>query len=264
MGESDPGAIRRPCYALDARPWDDLAPVAAVSAECQKRRVGVPLERHEVGMSVAEKGLDRLGGAVAAPDPDHFGRLSAHEAELVEVGILRDNREPMPRGVLPDGFVVGPFEAQLPDVHGVRIKVGKDQDQANGEILIEEQAHVAAPALRLRQPDEPALPVGGEGEARANVLARQVRKVCEDLVLGHPGREVLEHVIHRDAQPADTGFPAPLAGLDGDDALVVHAPTLGQAAAKVKAPQGGGVLGDAPASQPHPARTERASAARSA
>lgn len=66
--------------------------------------------------------------AAAAPDPDHLGRLPAHEAELVEVGIFRDDREPVRRGVLPDAIVVGPFEAQLPDVHGVRIELGKGRD----------------------------------------------------------------------------------------------------------------------------------------
>lgn len=71
--------------------------------------------------------------------------------------------------------------------------------------------------------NESALSIGGESEDRADVLRLEVRKVSEDLLLAHAGSEVVEHVVDRDPQTADTGFAASLPGLDRDASLIVDA-----------------------------------------
>ena len=41
-------------------------------------------------------------------------------------------------------------------------------------------------------------------------------------MVGHAGREVVQHVVDGDAQAADTGLSTPLAWFHGDDVSVVH------------------------------------------
>ncbi len=59
------------------------------------------------------------------------------------------------------------------------------------------------PALVSRRDfDEFSFAVSGEREARADVLVREVGKIGDDLVGGHSGGKILQHVIDRDAEAA--------------------------------------------------------------
>ena len=64
--------------------------------------------------------------------------------------------------------------------------------------------------------------VSDERQARENVFVRQFREVGQNLGFGHPGREIREHVVHRDSHPTDARLSSPLPWFDGDDVLVVH------------------------------------------
>ena len=46
--------------------------------------------------------------------------------------------------------------------------------------------------------------------------------IGQDLLLIHAAGQILQHVLHRDTQPTDGRLPATLAGLDGDDVMVVY------------------------------------------
>ncbi len=46
-------------------------------------------------------------------DPNDLGRMTEHETPLTEVGILRDNGEPMSERVIPDDRVVRGVELDL-------------------------------------------------------------------------------------------------------------------------------------------------------
>jgi len=61
------------------------------------------------------------------------------------------------------------------------------------------------------------LPIGGEGEACANVLLGKVREITQNLVMTHPGREIIKNVVNRDPQSSDTWLATPLAGFDRDN-----------------------------------------------
>lgn len=61
------------------------------------------------------------------------------------------------------------------------------------------------------------LAVSGEGETGADVIACQIREVLEDLVLGHPGGKILQHVVHGDTEAPDARLAAPLARFDGSE-----------------------------------------------
>ena len=64
--------------------------------------------------------------------------------------------------------------------------------------------------------------VGGIGKAGLYILGRKIGKIAEQLLRGHPGGEVLEHLVHRDAQAANARLAAPLARLDGNEVAIVQ------------------------------------------
>ena len=42
--------------------------------------------------------------------------MAQHEAALVEVGVFRDDDEPLFRGVGPDGLIISSVQTDLPDM----------------------------------------------------------------------------------------------------------------------------------------------------
>src|SRR5208282_583086 len=77
--------------------------------------------------------------------------------------------------------------------------------------------------------EQASLSVGGEGQASLDVLAREIRKIRQDLGLGHSSRQVVKHVGDPDAHSPDAGFAAAFACFNRDDLPVVHGLRLGLA-----------------------------------
>src|SRR5258706_11028681 len=77
-------------------------------------------------------------------------------------------------------------------------------------------------ASSRRDRSEPSFTIGGERETCLDVLARQIRKVGEDLFDRHPRSEVTQQVGYGDPHSADARLAATLARFDGDDLAVVH------------------------------------------
>jgi hypothetical protein len=102
-------------------------------------------------------------------------------------------------------------------------------------------------AVSRRNLDQLPLTVGGDGQARENVLAREVRKIREDFLLGHPGGQILKDIVHRDPQATDTGLPTAFASFDGDEGAVVHRRCVPQATAAMTASTGSAAAGVRPA-----------------
>ncbi len=86
-----------------------------------------------------------------------------------------------------------------------------------------------------RESDQPPLTPRREGQAGADVFAGQVWEILENLICRHAGSEAVENIRDRDPQPADARSTPALAGLEGDDVLVVHGVKLGTAEGRVKA-----------------------------
>src|ERR1044071_802498 len=128
-----------------------------------------------VGNPSPEDRLDVGCPAVPEADANHFRRLPSKEAVLTVVAILRHNRIPHCRCMLPDGLVVG-----SPEVSNVRrtwIEVCKGGNQPRGEILIEEKFQRSCSArgrLRCRIGNQPTLTISGERERRADILALEI------------------------------------------------------------------------------------------
>jgi hypothetical protein len=80
-------------------------------------------------------------------------------------------------------------------------------------LLIEEQAHGD---LRRWNARAAALALGGVGETRPYVLLRQLRKISQQVRLGHPARQVSEHIANRNPCPSDTWLSEPHCWIDRD------------------------------------------------
>jgi len=79
-----------------------------------------------------------------------------------------------------------------------------------------------------RTAEGPTLPFGGVGQARPDVVPRQLRKVPNDLVFRHPARQVAEHVADGDAGPPDAGLAEPNVRVNRDALERTHTPSLRQ------------------------------------
>ena len=62
----------------------------------------------------------------------------------------------------------------------------------------------------------------GVFEARANVIRFEIRIVFENLRLGHPGGQEVEHVLDANAHPTNARPPAALVGIEGDTFRKLH------------------------------------------
>src|SRR3989338_3234623 len=66
------------------------------------------------------------------------------------------------------------------------------------------------------------LTVSSVGQAGLYIFERQVLEFRDNFVGCHARREIIQHVVNRNAQPAYTGFAATFPRLDGDEFFVVH------------------------------------------
>lgn len=62
---------------------------------------------------------------------------------------------------------------------------------------------------RRRHRHEFPFSVGGEGQAGFDIFWFKIRKIRENLLLGHACSEILSHVIHRNPKPSYAGLPPP-------------------------------------------------------
>jgi len=82
-----------------------------------------------------------------------------------------------------------------------------------------------------------ALAFGGERQAGADVVDRQLRKIAKDLFFAHPGCEIRQDVTDRDARSAHTRLPEANLRIDADSVSVIHGPNDRAAAAGGQGPR---------------------------
>ena len=66
------------------------------------------------------------------------------------------------------------------------------------------------------RPEQPSLPLGSKHQTGADVLDLELRKITNDLRLGHARGKILEDVRHGDSQPTHARLAAAFAWIDGD------------------------------------------------
>src|SRR5260221_3417027 len=77
--------------------------------------------------------------------------------------------------------------------------------------------------MRRHHGRQPAFPVGRIRQAGEDIFFRQFGIVGDNFLVRHPRGQPAEHIADGDAHAANARFSAPLAPLDRDDLLVVHA-----------------------------------------
>jgi hypothetical protein len=75
-------------------------------------------------------------GAVCRANPDHFWRGTYNYASFLEVGILRDNREAIVFGLLPNSQVVCAAQTAIVNMSGARINICQDFRQSGRNIFV--------------------------------------------------------------------------------------------------------------------------------
>ena len=75
----------------------------------------------------------------------------------------------------------------------------------------------------------PTARVSGKGEARADVVVRQIGEIIENLVDCHPAGQILQHVVDRDSHSPDARLTTALTGFECDVLSPVHALSVGLA-----------------------------------
>jgi len=80
-------------------------------------------------------------GAITCAQPDQFRRATLQHAAIVEIQILRDDRETVLECVLPDVCIVRSAKPAVMNMAGIWKQVRQASDKLRGEILIEEQLH---------------------------------------------------------------------------------------------------------------------------
>jgi len=78
------------------------------------------------------------------------------------------------------------------------------------------------PGVSCRDGQGLLLAIGGVGEAGKNIIAGEIRKVCQDFFGRHAGGEIGEDIIDSDPHPSNAGFATALSRFQGNDVLVVH------------------------------------------
>ena len=94
--------------------------------------------------------LDVHRGAVAAPNPNDFWRRTPQEAHLVEVRVLRENRETSVPGVGPYCGVGRSGQTDVANVDGSRKHVRKGGDETRRDVLVKEEFHPGGIETSLR------------------------------------------------------------------------------------------------------------------
>jgi hypothetical protein len=88
--------------------------------------------------------------------------------------------------MVPNASIVSGFQPDAANMHRADAEIGKTVAESVREILIEQQFHFVPVTMSRRA-------ISREREARADVFARQIRKISKDFIVRHARREVVEH-----------------------------------------------------------------------
>ena len=98
---------------------------------------------HVIGM-LAQQLFNRIGRAVASPDPHDLGRNTSVHTALVKIRILRNDDVAVGSRVIPYSVVVGPLQSGVLDMRLSRKHLSQPTGKRRREILVEQQFHAYA------------------------------------------------------------------------------------------------------------------------
>jgi len=76
--------------------------------------------------------------------------------------------------------------------------------------------------MRRKRNHRVLLAIGGVGQARANVLLRQVRIIVHDFLPAHPGSNPTENIAHCNTKTTDTRLTTAFTGFNCDEFAIIH------------------------------------------
>jgi hypothetical protein len=174
--------------------------------------------------SMSEQLRNLAGRTVSEAKPDYLRRRAAEDTQAVEVLVFRHKCASVLPSHFPDDRVGGTLAAERSNVERTWEQIGQKRDQVFRELFVEKQAHGSGGW----KADRPTLSFGRVREARANVVAGQLRKVAQNLILRHPRCEIPQHVAHGDARSPDARLAEPDVRVDRDAFECAHASSLRQ------------------------------------
>ena len=157
------------------------------SRKGEERGFFVCHKRFDLVVTHSKQAGHLVGGAIPQPNPDYLRRWPVQDAEAMKVFVFRhDQQSVVPRvaqiarsgagarPMSPTWMEPGYRSASAPTRRAARFSSKSSLAGCSGR----------------RDTHNPALALGGERQAGADVLAGELREVREDLVLAHPGRKV--------------------------------------------------------------------------
>jgi hypothetical protein len=114
----------------------------------------------------------------------------------------------------------GPEFASLGRIDSNNGKEQREPIRAHGGSITDK------PGYRARYVGKAPLTGGGKSQGGANVIAREVGEVVQDLIFRHPAGEVFQYVVYRDAGSIDTGLPGANGWIYRDSVLPDHGPIV--------------------------------------
>lgn len=118
------------------------------SVDLQTGGSGVVLEREDdLGVS-AEQCFDMGGRLIAAAQPDDSGRRPKQRGHVGKIRVLRNQREPIGLGIVPQRVIAGFRQTEQPNLTRAGKEVGQSLTEFEAEVLVEQQLHWAAVTSR--------------------------------------------------------------------------------------------------------------------
>jgi hypothetical protein len=155
----------------------DVGPLVHL-AKFQNRGVGLRLERPDVGRMRGEQSSDVSRATVPGSKPHHLGWCAAEKAEPVKISVFRDQDTAVFTRHLPHVRIGRTAAIEQPNVEGAWKHVDQLPNQHLRQLFVEEQTHGSD-----RDADCSALALGGIGQARANVILRELGEVGQQFSL---------------------------------------------------------------------------------
>ena len=145
---------------------------------------------------------------------------------IMKIPILRYDGKTFPCCKFPNGSITALAEAAIVHVRRVRKQIRQPVNEPGRQIFIEQELHQRQSLFCVR--DRP------QKRDRLGYLPQSVRKIAQDLLVGHARSQIIEDVVNRYAQASDARFTAALSRFYRDDLRIIHSQTVQKQSCGVK------------------------------
>ena len=152
-----------------------------------------------------------------------------HDAVDCKVLVLRDDHRRGLSGVPANPIVAGRGETDVKHMLGIMAERLNSSGESRRELSVDEKAQSRASQNRM------IVLLGGKLKNRGDVVGFEIGVVCEDLFPRGAGSKEIKHILHADAQTANTRAAATDVRTHRDSIDQAHGPILARLAASAAA-----------------------------